>query len=148
MHNALSGEFSASPRIRPDLGRRVELVSMDPYYEDISVGLYLRESEWGPVGTVHSYSTRARTRERLTGIAQLMRVLGGLEDGDSVEVRFPCHSWHGAAAKRLFLEACKHDPGKPLQASPLEVPDTRSEQRISVLPRPGGVYDRAGRGFH
>jgi len=120
---------------------------MDPYCADISVGLYLHESAGGPVAAVHSYSSRPGTRQRVMEIAETMRVLGGLEAGDAVEVRFSCNTWHGAAAKRLFLEACKHDPDKPIQSSPLEVPDTRSEQRISVIPRPAGVYDVYAEGF-
>lgn len=114
---------------------------MDPRHGDISVGLYLRDGDGGPLGTVHSYSSRTGTAERLAVIAATMRALGDLEKGGDVEVRFPCRTWHGAAAKRLFLESCKHDPATPTPSSPLEVPDTRSEQRISVIPGPGGVYD-------
>jgi len=124
-----------------DLGRRVELVSMDPYCEDISVGLYLRESGDGPIGTVHSYSSRPATPQRLAEIAATMRALGGLEADDACEVRFPCRTWHGAAAKRLFLEACKHDPATAVQTAALEVPDTRSEQRITVVPGEAGSYE-------
>ena len=119
---------------------------MDPFHEQISIGLYVRESDRGPVGAVHSYSNRPGTGARLAAIARTMRALGGLEADDEVEVRFPCHTWHGAAAKRLFLEACKHDPSTPLEMSPLEVPDTRSEQRISVVAHDGGVYEVLARG--
>jgi len=127
--------------VRTDLGRRVELVSMDPYHGDISVGLYVREGLDGPVATVHSYSGLPGTAERLAQIAATMRELGGLEACEGVELRFPCGSWHEAAAKRLFIEACKHDPRTATRPSPLEVPDTRSEQRIRVIPTAGGVYD-------
>jgi hypothetical protein len=127
--------------VRTELGRRVELVSMDPHHENISIGLYLRDGAGGPVGTVHSYSRRAGTAERMVNIAETMRELGGLESGHDVEVRFTCGTWHGAAAKRLFLEACKHDPATPIPSSALEVPDTRSEQRISVIPGEGGSYE-------
>jgi hypothetical protein len=127
--------------VRTDLGRRTELVSMDPHHADISIGLYVRDGDGGPIGAVHSYSARPGTRERLEAIAQTMRELGGLDGEAGVEIRFPCGSWHDAAAKRLFVEASKHEPGTPTQASPLEVPDTRSEQRISVVPAGGGTYD-------
>lgn len=127
--------------VRSDLGRRVELVSMDPHYEDISVGLYVRDDEGGPIGTVHSYSRRPDTGARLAAIAQTMRELGGLEAGADVELRFSCGTWHLAAAKRLFIEACKHDPATPAQASPLQGTDTRSGQRIEVVPRSGGTYE-------
>jgi len=124
--------------IRVDLGHRVELVAMDPHYEDIAVGLYVRESGRGPVGSVHSYSRHPGTAARLAAIAQTMRELGGLEAGADVEVRFACGTWHHAAAKRLFIEAVKHDPATLGQASPLQATDARSGQRIEVVPR--GVY--------
>jgi len=127
--------------IRVDLGHRVELVAMDPHYEDIAVGLYVRESGRGPVGSVHSYSRHPGTAARLAAIAQTMRELGGLEAGADVEVRFACGTWHHAAAKRLFIEAVKHDPATLGQASPLQATDARSGQRIEVVPRGAGAYE-------
>ena len=142
VNNAFALLTPAMTAVRTDLGRRTELVSMDSHHHDISVGLYVRETAAGPVGAVHSYSGRPGTAERLAQIAGAMRALGGLDEGgDGVEVRFPCQTWHHAAAKRLFLEACKHDPSTPLTASPLAVPDTRSDQRITVIASGEGVYD-------
>jgi hypothetical protein len=70
-----------------------------------------------------------------------MRTLGGLDaGGGEPEVRFPCATWHAAAARRLFLEACKQDPSKPPAPRPLEVADTRSDQTIRVEPLGGGAY--------
>jgi hypothetical protein len=114
---------------------------MDARFEDISVGLYVRDGDGGPVGTVHSYSARPGTPVRLAAIAQTMRELGGLGAGGDVEVRFPCGTWHHAAAKRLFIEGCKHDPATPAQASPLEAIDARSGQRIEVVHRGEGSYE-------
>jgi hypothetical protein len=124
-----------------DIGRRVELVSMDAHYEDISIGLYRRESADGPVAVVHSYSAKQGTGERLNYLARALTVLGGLEPGErDVEAHFPCRTWHAAAAKRLFLEACKHDPAKPLAPRPLETADPRSEQTIRVESLGKGTY--------
>jgi methanogenic corrinoid protein MtbC1 len=44
--------------VRTDLGRRTELVSMDQHHANITGGLYVRDTEDSPVGTVHSYSGR------------------------------------------------------------------------------------------
>jgi hypothetical protein len=123
-----------------ELGRRVELVSMDRHHADISVGLYLRGGERGPVATVHSYSGRAGTDERLAQIAAIMGELGGLEQVSEAELRFPCADWHGTAAKRLFLEACKQDPSEAIEARPLSAPDTRTEQTIAIEPLGDGAY--------
>jgi hypothetical protein len=134
-------------RAGDDLGRRVELVSMDRYMEDISVGLYVRDGETGPVATVHSYSRREGVPERLEYIAHALSELGGMRRlDDPVTVAFPCGTWHATAARRLFLDACKHDPSTPLEPRPLEAPDTRTDQTILVEPLGGGAYEVQARG--
>lgn len=127
--------------IATDIGRRVELVSMDPHCANISIGLYKRETDGGPIGIVHSYSGRPGVSERLAFVSRAIRVLGGLEPaGEQRAVRFPCHMWHPAAAKRLFLESCKHDPVITLERRPLEAPDPRTEQTIRVQGLGKGTY--------
>ena len=125
-----------------DRWRRVELVSMDPHCSEISIGLYRAEEAEGPIGLVHTYSSTSGAIERVRFLAHAMAVLGGLEQvgDDSRQIFFPCHTWHAAAAKRLFLEAAKHDPSVPVVPRPLEVPDTRSEQVIRIEPLGGGAY--------
>ena len=55
-------------------------------------------------------------------------------------MRFPCRTWHTAAGKRLFLEACKLDPASAVGPRPLETPDPRSEQSIRVESLADGSY--------
>ena len=50
------------------VGRRIELVSMDPHCADISIGLYRQERAEGTVGRVHTFSGRDEAAAR---IAQL-----------------------------------------------------------------------------
>jgi hypothetical protein len=115
---------------------------MDRYFHDISVGLYVRDEGGEPVATIHSYSGREGVRDRLEAIAATVATLGGLEvRDDGVSLRFPCSTWHAAAAKRLFLEACKQDPDEPLAARPLELPDSRTDQRIRIEPLGDGAYE-------
>src|SRR5918994_3488299 len=88
-----------------DLGRRVELVSMDRHHRDISIGLYLREGDEGPVASVHSFSGADGVDGRLEYLVDALCLLGGLERAAGERsVRFPCRSWHNTAAKRLFAE--------------------------------------------
>jgi hypothetical protein len=126
--------------IRSDIGQRVELVSMDPRFEEISIGLYRSETDEGPLAVVHSYSGRPGVDGRLAFVARAMATLGGLEPAGDRSLRFSCRDWHQAAVKRLFLEACKHDPDVPLEPRPLATKDTRSEQAISVESLGGGRY--------
>jgi hypothetical protein len=132
-----------------DIGRRAEILPMDPRCGDITLALYRQEGGQGPVGLVHTYSSRPGAAERAAFVAQAMRVLGGLEalglsaPGDPVgaaTVRFSCGAWHTRAAKRLFLEACKVDPDAPLAARPLVIDEAKSGQRIRVEPAGPGAY--------
>ena len=122
--------------------KRVELVPMDSHCADISVGLYHATDGDGDVGLVHTYSTKPEAAARVAFLADAMRILGGLEsaNGDPALVRFPCLAWHSLAARRLFLEAAKHDPAQPLAPRPLAVPDTRTEQTIRLEPLGSGRY--------
>jgi hypothetical protein len=130
-------------QIRTDLGQRVELVSMDPTFHDISVGLYRKETEDGPVAVVHSYSSKPGTDGRVAFIRNALLTLGGLApvDGDSDgALRVPCRRWHNAALKRLFLDCFRVDPAAELEPKSLSAPDTRSEQTITLVPLGNGVY--------
>jgi hypothetical protein len=121
--------------------RRVELLPMDAHEGEISLALYRRETESGPVGLVHTYSRRSGAAARARDLTAALAVLGGLEPaGDDRTVRFPCGTWHLAASKRLFLEACKLDPALPVAPRPLAVTDTKSGQEIAVEPLGSGGY--------
>ena len=125
-----------------DRWRRVELVPMDQHCSDISIALYRCNEPEGPIGLVHTYSTAAEACVRIGSLTLAMRVLGGLEPvgEEPGYVRFVCRTWHALAAKRLFLEAAKHDPAQPLETRALEVPDTRTEQTIRIEPLGNGRY--------
>lgn len=122
--------------------RRVELVPMDAHCGDISLGLYHTKDGERDVGLVYSYSGRPEAAGRVSYVAEAMRVLGGLApaEGNAALIHFSCGTWHPLAAKRLFLEATKHDPLQPLAPRPLAVPDTRTEQTIELEPIGSGAY--------
>jgi hypothetical protein len=129
--------------VRTDLGQRVELVSMDPRFHDVSVGLYRKQTADGPVAVVHSYSTKPGTPDRVAFVTEALVVVGGLErvgGDDDFAVRLSCRDWHNAALKRLFLDCFRLDPALPLEPKPLAAPDTRSEQTITLVPLGEGVY--------
>lgn len=125
-------------RIRDDLDHRIELVSMDRHCADITVALYLLDSETNAV--VHSYSGQSGVPERLAWLAEAMRVLGGMHGADR-SVRFACGTWHDRAARRLFLEACKLDPVLPVKTRGLAVDDPRTSQAITTCPLGDGAYE-------
>ena len=75
-----------------DIGRRIELVPMDPFFHNIAIGLYLQRREQAVEFMVHTYSRREGTEQRMESIAKAMMILGGMEfvSGAPRLVRFPC----------------------------------------------------------
>jgi hypothetical protein len=115
-----------------DLGRRIELVSMDPHFHDISIALYRQETESGPQYVVHSYSQKEGTRERLAFVIRAMHVLGGLEENNG-RLYFSCGSPHQLAARRIFLESCKLKPSATLESRPLSILDKKYNNEASSV---------------
>jgi len=131
-----------------DLGRRVELVPMDPHFHDISIALYRQAVGEGPVFLVHSYSQRDGARQRVEFVARAMALLGGLEPvaGETRRLRFHCRAEHLLACRRVFLEACKLDPSQPVVPRPLEILDKKSNRTITVTSQGKGTYRLAADG--
>lgn len=59
------------------IGKRIELVTMDPFFHDISIALYRQEQNRRSVFLVHSYSGKQGTRERIDFLVATMKTLGG-----------------------------------------------------------------------
>jgi hypothetical protein len=131
-----------------DLGRRIELVPMDPHFHNISIALYRQDDSDGPVFLVQSYSNREGARQRLEFVAMAMGLLGGLEpvSGEARKLRFPCRAEHLFACRRVFLEACKLDPSQPVEPRPLRILDKKSNRTIAVTGQGNGVYFLAADG--
>lgn len=128
-----------------DIGRRIELLSMDSAFEDITVGLYLDESEGVPAFRIHTYSARPGAAERIAFLRNAMQVMGAMlpiSEG-SVLLRHACGDSHTLATRRLFLEAGKLPTDSPLQRRPGNIFDKKSAQDITVEPRDGGYEVRA-----
>lgn len=126
-----------------DLGRRIELVSMDPHFHDISIGLYERPDAAGvPEFLVHSYSGRDGAAARIAAVAAAMRVLGGMEASATApeRIRFACGSGHRLACRRVFLEACKLPPEAELAKRPLGIHDNKADCEIEAVGDGAGQY--------
>ncbi|MDP6709361.1 MAG: hypothetical protein QF893_23735 [Alphaproteobacteria bacterium] len=126
-----------------DLGRRIELVSMDPHCHDISIGLYERSGPaGGPEFLVHTYSRHEDAAARIDAVTAAMAALGGMAavDGDARGLRFPCGNEHRAAVKRIFLEACKLAPSADVVARPLTIHDKKSGLEIEAAHAGEGCY--------
>lgn len=125
-----------------DLGRRVELVPMDPHCHDISVALYQQRPGGVPAYLVHSYSKLPGVKERLAFVARAMTVLGGMRSlsGEQPLVGFACGAEHLLACRRVFLECCKLAPDQSPEPRPLRIHDKKSDRTVTVDSLGGGRY--------
>jgi len=111
-------------------GRCLELVSMDPNFHGISVGLYAKEG----VATVWTFSRRPGVEERLRKIRDQLVALGGLEPvaGTHDQIRSPCGQLHGRPTKFLMMQAVEKDPNYSLPDGETGVKDLRSGLMLGV----------------
>ncbi len=123
------------------LGSRIELVSMDSHFHDITLGLYEQPSAQSvPEYLVHSYARKDGAAERIQFVMRAMQVLGGMVAAPGGRLRFACGGAHRAACKRLFIEASKLASDAQLEARPLAIHDKKSDCEISVASLGGGAY--------
>jgi hypothetical protein len=125
-----------------ELGSRIELVSMDPHFHDISIALYRQESETGPTLLVHTYSSIEGAQQRIETVTAAMATLGAMQqvEGAACQLRFGCGAGHQLASRRLFLEACKLPPEGTPQPRPLSIFDKKSSANVTVSSLGNGVY--------
>jgi hypothetical protein len=129
-----------------DIGRRIELVPMDPHFHNITIALYRQRRDEGLAFLVHTYSHLEGAKERIAFLMKAMRILGGMELTADGLLRFPCGSAHEAACKRVFLESCKLSPNAEVEPRPLNILDKKSGLNISVFSRGAGVYEVTAEG--
>ena len=126
-----------------ELGERLELVSMDPHFHDISISLYRRSGEGGASGFLaHSYSGKEGAAERLGFVMRAMAAMGGMgpAPGQPERLAFACGAAHKAAVKRLFLEACKRETGSDIEVRPMRIYDKKNDFTIGATAGGDGRY--------
>ena len=129
--------------IRTDLGRRIELVAMDPHFCEITVALHRAVgADGGPAYDINTYSTREGARARLGVIVAAMQKVAGMEPSpdNPLRVRFACGDAHEQATRRAFIEACKLDSGQALAPRPMQVYDKKTDATIALIADGGGRY--------
>ena len=89
-------------------GRCIELVSLDPNFNDISVGLYEKDG----VLTVWTFSRVPRVEERVRVIRDQLVALGGLVPVENThdQARFACGQQHSRPTKFLMMQAVEKAP--------------------------------------
>lgn len=126
-----------------NIGKRIELVSMDPHCLNISIALYLQDHGRGPEFLVHTYSQHPEAMDRIRFIVRGMITLGGMElvQEGSGRVRFPCQGDHLKACRRVFLEVCKIPNDRSLAPKELFIFDKKSNRTIRATSGPAFCYE-------
>ncbi len=123
-----------------NIGRRIELVPMDPHFHDITIALYQQERREEPAFLIHTYSRMDGGQHRIKFAVKGMETLGNMAVAPDGLLRFPCGSAHELACRRAFLEACKLDLNDAVEPRPLNILDKKSGLTITVLSLEDGVY--------
>ena len=129
-----------------DIGRRIELIPIDPHFHDITIGLYRQQLADATTGTdtpaflVHTYSQMTGATERIEAVAEAMQILGGMLKTADGLLYFPCKHIHEAACRRVFLEACKLTSNTHAEPRPLNILDRKSQLTITVDSTGNGIY--------
>ena len=129
------------------LGQCLELIPMDPYGDEISVGFFERDG----IITVWSFSRKPGTQERLTQIRDRAVALSGLEvvDGCPTRLRFPGGQIYRRPLKFLARQAVEKSPHLPVPAGRIEVKDLKSDMVLFATPKQtagGWAYSIEGEG--
>ena len=128
-------------------GRCLELVPIDPNFENISVGLYVK----GSVCTVWTFSRKSGAQERVEQVRGQLVALGGMEPVEEThnQARFPCGQIHERPVKFLLSQAVGKSPDYAPPTGEMSIKDLRSPLTLVVT---GGesdgrwVYSVAGQG--
>ena len=128
-------ETTGEPRLRvveviERYGKCVELISMDPHFKDISVGVYRK----GEALTVWTYSQETGVRGRIRQIRDQLVNLGGLVAIENThdQARFPCGTLHARPLRFLLAQAVEKDPEYTHPSGPLSIQDTKTDLTLKV----------------
>ena len=114
------------------LGDCLELIPIDPYGDDISVGFFEKDG----VITVWSFSLRPGTQERLARIRDRAVALADLEavPNRPTQFRFPGGRIYRRPLKFLARQAVEKSPHTPVPTGRIQVKDLKSDMTLFATP--------------
>ena len=111
-------------------GRCLELVPTDKRFNEISVGLYVKNS----VFTVWSFSTKPGVEKRIEEIRGLLVSLGGMTPviGTHNQAKFKCGLIHSRPVRFLLSQAVGKDPEYASNTAAMVIKDSKSNLIIKA----------------
>ena len=118
--------------ILSDLGRCVELISIDPNFNNISIGLY----EKNGIYTVWSFSKVTGIKERIEEVRNQLINLGGMESisGTYNKAKYPNNQVFERPMKFLIKQAVEKPANYRHSTGPIKIKDLRSPLEITITP--------------
>jgi hypothetical protein len=112
------------------LGSCIELVSLDPHFHDVSVGLFIKDG----VLTIASYSTIDGIDGRIEQIRDRCAGLGDVEavEGTTDQLRLISDLYLDRALRFMFIAAVEKDPAAELPSGRITAPDTKTKLTFVV----------------
>ncbi|MFL2763567.1 MAG: hypothetical protein ACJ0A6_00970 [Dehalococcoidia bacterium] len=119
--------------ILSDLGRCIELISIDPNFNNISIGLY----EKNGIYTVWSFSKVAGIKERIEEVRNQLINLGGMESisGTYNKAKYPNNQVFERPMKFLIKQAVEKPANYRHSTGPIKIKDLRSPLEITITPK-------------
>lgn len=112
------------------LGHCIELVSIDPHFHDISVGLFNKDG----ILTISSYSTIDGIEQRIEQIRDRCTVLGDVEpvEGATDQLRLISDLYLDRALRFMFIAAVEKNPDIAMPSGAITAPDTKTKLTFLV----------------
>ena len=119
-----SGQLKVASRVK-ELGNCIELVSIDPHFHQVSVGLFIKSG----VLTVFSYSRLPGIEDRIEQIRDRCIQLGDVKavDGTNDQLRLISDLYLDRALRFMFTAAVEKDPAAPIPTGKITAPDTKTK---------------------
>lgn len=107
------------------LGHCVELVSIDPFFHDVSVGLFIKDG----LMTIWSFSKREGLADRIEQIRDRCTRLGDVivVEGTTDQLRLTSDLYLDRALRFMFTAAVEKDPERELPTGRITTPDTKTK---------------------
>ena len=110
--------------VREHYGNCLELVSMDPNFHNVTVGLFIKND----ILSVWSYSNKEGIESRLNTIRDKMVELGGLKSIDEdFKLKLPKGYFIERPLRFLFTQAVEKDPGFKFDTGPITASDNKTK---------------------
>jgi hypothetical protein len=107
------------------LGHCIELVSIDPHFHDVSIGLFIKNG----LMTISSFSKIDGLAERIEQIRDRCTKLGDVEsvEGTTDQLRLISDLYLDRALRFMFTASVEKDPSIELPSGRISAPDTKTK---------------------